>query len=135
MDFSQKINNEFCKEIGIKKYTCYLENEQTGERKYYISPSGFYKNPKNWESISRHKLKEPKYPDLINNPKNFLKLLNVQWKLFGNLGDKYLKTGEEDFELNYVKTRLKAIKICRTLGGGDGLDAYREEILNTKFEV
>ena len=135
MEFSKKINDEFCEEIGLKKISCYLENEITGEKRYYTSPSGFYKTPANWTEFKRHKLKEPTYPDLINNPENFLKLLNIQWKLFGKLGDQYRKNGEEDFELNYLTTRLKAIKLCRTFGGGDGLDAYRKEILNTHFDL
>ena len=134
MDFEQKINDEFCQEMGIKKYTCFIENKDTGERKFYINPSGYYKSPKGWNNIQRHKI-EPRYPDLINNPRNFLKLLNIQWRLFGSLADIYNRTGDENFELNYVKTRLKACRMCRSLGGGDGLDVYREEILKTKFEV
>lgn len=134
MKFEQKINDEFCKEMGIKQYTCYVQNEDTGEVRYYINPSGYYKTPKGWDNIIRQKI-EPKYPDLINNPNNFLKLLNIQWKLFGCLGDQYMKNGDENFEVNYITTRLKACKMCRTLGGGGGLDVYKKEVLNTKFEM
>ena len=135
MELSERINEDFCKEVGIKPITCSVENKDTGEVKYYLNKSSLYKAPKNWINIEKHVYDKPQYPDLINNPDNFLKLLNIQWKLFGKLGNVYTKTGEECFELNYLKTRLNAVKLCKSIGGGDGLDVYIEEILNTRFEI
>ena len=132
MEFEKQINEEFCKEVGIKKVCVRLENCDTGEIKYYTNNK--YKKPKGWNNIIKHKYDPPKYPDLIGNSTNFCYLINVQWNMFGSLGDIYGKTGDENFQLNYVKTRLKALKLCRSFGGGGMLDAYKEQINKIKFE-
>ena len=131
-----QINNAFCEEVGIKKICCALKNKKSGEIKYYVSPSALYKIPKNWQEkdIQKIKLQEPIYPDIITNTKNFLLLLNVQWSMFGELGDVYTKTGVETFECNYVKTRLKALKMCRSFGGGEMFEQYVENVKNLPFE-
>lgn len=131
---NEQINEEFCKEVGLKKVSCYIENEDTGEVRFYVSPSGVYKKPKGWNKIKTHKFEQPKYPDLINNPYNFSMLLNTQWYIFGQLGDVYTKTGHECFEANYVKTRLKALKMCKCLGGGEMLEEYKKAIQSTQFD-
>lgn len=126
---NEKINQEFCKEVGIKKACCYLQNQDTGEIRYYSNLSGLYKHPKNWKHIIKHKI-EPRYPDIINNAQNFSLVLNTHWNLFGQLGETYFRTGLESFEANYLKTRIKALKMCRSLGGGDMLNEYKKIIRN-----
>lgn len=129
----KQINDEFCKEVGIKKACCYLLNEDTQEIRYYSNLSGLYKRPKNWKNIQAKKFKNC-YPDLIHNAHNFCALLNVQWFLFGQLGDVYERTGDECFEVNYLKTRLKALKLSRSLGGGDMLQEYKKLVKDIIFE-
>lgn len=134
----EKINQEFCKEVGIKKACCYLQNRDTGEIRYYSNLSGLYKNPKNWKNIIRKKI-EPCYPDIINDYKNFSLVINTHWDLFGELGEAYYRTGLESFEANYLKTRIRAMKMCKSLGGGDMLEEYKKSIrelpLNYTTEV
>lgn len=121
------INDQFCKEVGIKKACCYLLNKDTGEIKFYSNLSGLYKKPKDWKHIEKGKF-DPKYPDLINDSFNFMNVLNVHWYLFGDLGDVYKKTGDENFESNYLKTRLSAIKMCKSFGGGELLEEYKKQL-------
>lgn len=123
----KQINEEFCKEAGLKKACCYLLNKDTDEIRYYTNLSGLYKKPKNWKHIEKGKF-EPCYPDFINNPYNFCTLLNVQWFLEGKLGDVYKRNGNETFEENYLKTRLQAMKMCKSLGGGEILDEYKKQL-------
>lgn len=130
----EQINDEFCKEIGIKKASCFLLNKDTNEVRYYTNLSGLYKKPQGWTNISKHKFNKPKYPDFIKNPFNFTLLLNVQWYMFGELGDIYKRNGEECFEANYLKTRLKAIKMCRSFGGGEMLDEYKKQLQNLPLD-
>ncbi len=130
---NEKINEEFCKEVGIKKACCYLLNKDTKEKRYYSNLSGLYKKPKNWKNILGRKFKSC-YPDLINNPSNFCALLNIQWFLFGQLGNVYERTGDECFEVNYLKTRLNALKLSRSLGGGDMLEEYKNLVKQITFE-
>lgn len=133
---TKQINDAFCEEVGIKKICCALKNKDTGQIKYYVSPSGIYKIPKNWKEKDTQKIKltTPIYPDVITNAKNFSLLLNVQWQMFGELGDVYTKTGVESFECNYVKTRLKALKMCRSFGGGEMFEQYKQNVINLPFE-
>ena len=49
-------------------------------------------------------------------------------------GDVYKRTGEESFEYNYIKTRLTAIKMCKSFGGGEMLELYKEAIQNILFD-
>ena len=130
----QEINDEFCKEVGIRKTCCYIYNKDTSEIRYYTTNSGLYKSPKTWKHVIKGKY-EPRYPNLISNPYNFLLLLNIQWFMFGELGDTYRRTGEETFEANYVKTRLKALKMCRSLGCGEGdmFNVYKERVRELPF--
>ena len=57
-----EINEEFCKEVGIKKACCYLLNKDTNEIRYYSNLSGLYKKPSGWKHIEKGKF-EPRYPD------------------------------------------------------------------------
>lgn len=136
MDLEQQINEEFCKEIGIKKACCYLLNKDTDEIRFYSNVSGLYKKPAGWKNIEKQKF-EACYPDFINNCYNFCMLLNVQWYLFGELGDVYKRNGNEPFELNYLKMRLKAIKLCKSFGGGEMLEEYKKKVreLPLDYEV
>lgn len=129
-----EINKEFCKEVGIKKACCYLLNKDTQEIRYYCNLSGLYKIPKKWKNVEKGVFKEPCYPDLINNAYNFSALINVQWFLFGELGDVYQRTGNETFEVNYLKTRLKAIKMCKSFGGGEMLEEYKRLVREIPFD-
>lgn len=129
----EQINQEFCKEVGIKKACCYLLNKDTNEIRFYSNLSGLYKKPKDWKNIEKGKF-DSKYPDLINNPINFSLLLNIQWYLFGELGDVYRRTGNECFEANYLKTRLNALKVCKSFGGGEMLEEYKKRVREIPFD-
>lgn len=129
----QEINNEFCKEMGIKKACCCLYNKDTGEIRYYTNLSGLYKQPAGWKNILKEKF-DSCYPDFINNEFNFCNLLNVQWFLDGQLGDVYKRNGTENFQANYLKTRLKAIKLCKAFGGGEMLEEYKKRVNQLPFQ-
>lgn len=129
----EQINEAFCKEIGLKKACCYLHNEETDEIRFYAHPSGLYKKPKNWKHITKGKF-EPCYPDFINNSYNFCILLNLQWFLFGELGGVYKRNGNESFQANYLKTRLSALKLCKSLGGGEMLEEYKKQVSMLPFD-
>lgn len=122
------INEEFCKEVGIKKAICYIVNEDTNEVRFYTNLSGMYKKPSGWKNITAYKFDEARYPDFINNPVNFSMLINIQWYLFGEIGDVYKRNGNESFEENYLKTRLTAMKMCKSFGGGEMLEEYKKQI-------
>lgn len=131
---TEDLNTEFCKECDIKKASCCIINKETGEIRFYTSPTGIYKKPAGWTKIQTVKFDTPRYPNLIENPFNFSALINIQWELFGEVGDAYKRTGDETFEYNYVRTRLSAIKMCKSFGGGEMLDMYKEAIRNTLFD-
>ena len=63
LDLERTLNNEFCKEVGIKQAICYIVNKETGETRFYSSLSGLYKKPSGWKKIAVYKFNEPKYPD------------------------------------------------------------------------
>ena len=128
------LNTEFCKEVGIKPAACYLLNPDTGETRFYSNLSGLYKKPAGWENVESYKFEKPKYPDLISNPYNFSQVVNVQWFMFGEMGDIYKREGQETFEYNYIKTRLTAMKMTRSFGGGEMLDEYKKAIRELVFE-
>ena len=46
----------------------------------------------------------------------------------------YQRSGTESFEINYLSIRLKAIKTCRSMGGGEMLDYYIDELRNINFD-
>ena len=71
---------------------------------------------------------------IINNPFNFCTLINVQWYLEGKLGDVYKRNGDESFEANYLKTRLNAMKMCKSLGGGEILEEYKKQLRELSFD-
>ena len=131
---SEKLNAEFCKECGIKQAICYIVNPETGEIRFYSNISCAYKKPSGWNKVESYRFDKPRYPDLINNPNNFSALINIQWDMFGELGDAYKKSGKESFEYNYVKTRLTAIKMCKSFGGGEMLEEYKKAIQATLFD-
>ena len=127
------LNEQFCKEVGIKQVVCYLFNPDTQEIRFYSNLSGLYKKPVGWKNIEQYKLEKPLYPDLFY-PNNFCKLLNIQWKMFGELGDIYKKTGTESFEYCYLKTRLTAMKMAKSFGGGEMLEEYKKAVRDCDFE-
>jgi hypothetical protein len=61
-------------------------------------------------------------------------LLNVQWMMFGEIGVVYKREGNESFEYNYLKTRLTAIKMTKSFGGGEMLDEYKRVIQEIQFD-
>ena len=129
----ETVNIEFRKEVGIKSVACYLVNAETGEVRFYSNMSGLYKKPSGWKKIQAYKFDKPRYPDLINDPCNFSMLLNVQWMMFGEIGDVYKREGDESFEYNYIKTRLTAIKMTKSFGGGEMLEEYKRVIQELPF--
>ena len=54
--------------------------------------------------------------------------------MFGEMGDIYKREGQETFEYNYIKTRLTAIKMTKSFGGGEMLDEYKKAIRELCFE-
>lgn len=130
----ETLNAEFCKECGIKQAVCYLLNKETGEIRFYSGLSGLYKHPSGWKKIEAFKFDKPRYPDLINNPFNFSELINIQWYMFGEIGDVYKREGNETFEYNYVKTRLAAMKMTKSFGGGEMLEEYKKAIQEIPFD-
>ena len=130
----EQLNTEFCKECGIKQAACYLLNPDTGEVRFYSNISGLYKHPVTWKKVEQYRFDKPRYPDLITNHYNFTKLINIQWKMFGEIGDVYKKTGNESFEYCYLKTRLTAIKMCKSFGGGEMLEEYKKAIRESEWD-
>lgn len=128
----QNLNDQFCKEVGIKRVVCYIFNTDTNEVRFYSNLSGLYKKPKGWKNIEAYKLEKPLYPNLMDS-KNFSKLINIQWKMFGEIGDVYKKSGNESFEYCYVKTRLMAMKMAKSFGGGDMLEEYKKAVRDCEF--
>ena len=122
------LNKEFCKEVGIKPVSSYIINKDTGEVKFFTRKTAAPKLPTDWKNIIAAEFKHKRYPDLINNPYNFTALLNVQWFMFGELGDVYTRDGTESFEYKYVKTRLTAMKLAKSYGGGEMLEAYKKAL-------
>jgi hypothetical protein len=133
-DLEKTLNAEFCKECGIKKAVGYILNKDDHDIRFYSSPSSLYKKPSGWKNTETVKFKEPRYPDLINNPLNFSMVLNIQWQMFGELGDVYKKNGNETFEYNYIKTRLSAIKMAKSYGGGEMLDEYKKVLRDMFYD-
>lgn len=127
------INNVFCEETGIKKVKCYVKNKETGEIRFYSNRSSKYRLPKNWKEVETFTFNKPVYPNLFD-PHNFLMLLNVQWYLFGSLGCQYRIMEDEEFQTNYLITRIKAIQLSKSLGGGELLDMYMDELQNMEFD-
>ena len=129
----EKLNQEFCELIGIKKVQSFIINDDTEEIRYYSHPSGAYKTPKGWENITSGILSKPIYPD-FTNPNNFIKLLNIQWQIFGSLGPQYNKVANESFQVNYLVTKIQGIKMCQSFGGGELLDEYIKAVRECDFE-
>ena len=131
----ESIIKDFCDLVGIKAITAYKQNTETGELKLYSNVSSLYKKLKGWneENTTYCRLGKPIYPNLLE-PENFLTLLNIQWNIFGKLGQSYIKTKEdESFEENYLINRFFAIKMCQSLGGGEMLDKYLKTLSATPW--
>ena len=127
------LNDTFCKEVGIKQASCYIINEDTSEIKFYSNKNSIYKPPKNWIHTSHGIFSNPLYPDLINNAENFLLLLNLHFTMFGSLGSVYYKLDNESFQECYLKTRLQAIRACKSYGGSYDFGLYLEEVRSLPF--
>ena len=129
------LNEEFCKEVGIKKIAGILINCDTDEIRYYSSVSSLKKIPAGWKSCKAIKFEKPLYPDLINNCNNFCALLNIKWDMFKELNNQpYIKLKEECFQATYIRTQLMAIKMSKSFGGGEMLNNYINAIKSTMFE-
>lgn len=129
----QDINAEFAQLVGIKKVQAFIVNNKDGEVRYYSHPSSAYRTPKGWEDFSVGILEEPVYPD-FTTPYNFATLLNIQWEIFGSLGPQYQRVADESFPVNYLVTKIQAIKVCRSFGGGDLLDEYIKRVREADFD-
>lgn len=123
---------DFCIEVGIKRIKSYIRNRDTNEIRFYSQDSSKYRTPKGWKNVERVSLDAYTYPDL-RKPNNFMKLLQCHWDTFNKLG-LYQRTGIESFEINYILTRLKAIKTCKSMGGGEMLDYYLDELQKIDFD-
>jgi hypothetical protein len=125
----------FCSFVGIKAARCCLYDDLKDDYIYYRSVRYLDTPPKGWEKAHKivfapHNI----YPD-ITSPENFVKLINVQWKLFGTLrGECYTDIVGEPFEHSYIRTRLKALKLAQTSGiRGEMFDEYIKELRKVKF--
>lgn len=132
IDNPKQINNRFCELVGIRPIKSALINTDTGQLRTYVTTSCLYKKPKGWENVEVYTFDEPIYPD-FTEPLNFNMLLEVQWQMFGTLGEQYTKLKNESFAVNYLFTKLKAIEILLSYGGSDTLDAYCKQIRELNF--
>ena len=132
----ETLNDEFCQEVGLKKISCILINEDTDEIRYYSSLSALNRFPVGWKNCKAIKFNKPCYPDLITNCNNFCTLLNIKWDMFKELNNQpYFNLKDECFQATYVRTQLMAIKMSRSFGGGEMLDEYIKAIKNATFEI
>ena len=129
---TQQLCKQLCDLVGIKPVRCFIYNNSTGEIRYYTHRTGKYKIPKGWNNYITGTYDEPVYPD-FTEPENFVKLLDIQWQIFGSLGPQYVKADNESFPLNYLYTKVKAINLCKSFGGADMLDKYIEQVRYTDF--
>ena len=129
----EKLIKEFCELTGIKKIVGYIRNLDTDEIRSYSNRSSLYRPPKGWVNIEVIILNKTSYPDLTS-PINFIKLLNIQWSLFGEIGAQYVLQENETFQENYLYNRINAIKTCKSFGGGEMLNEYLETVKNTDFD-
>ena len=123
----------FCTEVGIKRIKSYIKNKDTNEIRFYSQDSSKYRTPKGWKNVERVSLDAYIYPDLTK-PENFIKLLKCHWELFNKFGLYQSLGNNESFEINYILTRLKAIRTCRAMGGGEMLDYYLQELRKIDFD-
>lgn len=128
---------EFCDEAGIKPIKYILFEPNLNEYRLYSSRTALYKKPSGWGETELTTLDTPIYPDLINDPENFLMVLNLQWDMFEELGDVYQKERDESFQYNYLNTKLKALKMCKSFGGGEMMEEYKKELrkLNYGYDI
>ena len=126
----QELNDEYCKLVGIKKIKYQVLNKDTYELKYF---SGKVKLPKSWTNIQVMEFDKPRYPDFIDNPYNFMLLVNTQWFLFGELGACYTQQEKETFECNYLYSKIKAMEMCDSFGGGEMMEEYKKQVQNLNF--
>ena len=129
---TEQLNTTFCQLVGIKPIKAILYNPETNEAKTYSSTNCIYRRPKGWENAIVNTYDKPKYPDFTEK-ENFYALLDLQWKLFGSLGDQYVRLKDESFEVNYLYSKVKAIQILKAYGGSEMLDKFIEEIKNLTF--
>ena len=128
----EQLNITFCELVGIKPIRALLIAED-GEVKPYTTTNCIYRKPKGWENSEVVTFDYPKYPDFTEEH-NFCILINIQWELFGNLGDQYLKMKEESFPVNYLYTKIKAIQTMKAYGGSDMLNEFCERVRNSDYE-
>ena len=127
------LNKTFCDLVGIKPIKALLIHAETQERKTYTTTKCAYRRPKGWENAKLIIFKHPVYPDLTEEY-NAIKLINVQWHLFGNIGDQYVMMNNEDFQTNYLYTKIKAIQTLRVFGGSDMLDEFCRQVREIDFD-
>ena len=130
----EELNEAFCEELELKKALVQVTNMETGEARAYSSKSSLYRLPVGWNNVETIEFDAPRYPDFINNNNNFCKLLNIHWFMFKHLGNQYTQNDLESFQYNYIETRLKAIQMCKSFGGGEMLEEYIKTVRNTMFD-
>lgn len=130
----REINNKFCELIGMKPIKAVLLNVDTKEVKTYFSISCLYKKPKGWVNTKICILKTPLFPD-FTDPINFSKLIELQWEMFGNIGDQYFRMRNESFAVNYLFSKVRAIETLLSYGGSEMLEEYIDRIYSTNFYI
>lgn len=133
----EELNEEFCKECGIKPIYGYTMKDVFTEPTYYYSKQSLTKALKKLPQGYAYQICEtPTYPDLLNEEINFIKFINVQWNIFGQIGtDMYIKVSDESFQYNYMMMRLNALKACKAFGGGEMMEEYKKALRKTQFIV
>ena len=132
MEKINQLNKEFGNLVGLKPVSSFIINNDTGEIRFYNCKSSIYKKPKGWTNTYCGVFKEPIHID-FTSPTNFQKLINVQWRIFNSLGPKYERIKDEPFEVAYLNSKIAAIKIAKSFGGGEMLNAYIDEVARTDF--
>ena len=91
---------------------------------------------KGWKETDVHTVRYDidMYPD-FTEPDNFCNLINIQWKIFGSLGDQYTLISDENFQCNYLYNKIQGIKAMLSYGGSNVLQEYIEAIHNMPIKL
>lgn len=128
------LNKTFCNLVGIKPVKSILINPKTNEMKTYTTTNCLYRKPKGWENSKVITFDIPKYPD-FTDVENHQLLIDIQWKLFGSIGDTYTQMRDESFAVNYLYMKIRAMQTIRSLGGSDMLEDFCEMVRNSDYTV
>lgn len=130
----EQLNITFCDIVGIKPIRGLIINEDTEEVRTYQSINSLYRIPKSWSNcnIKRVIFDTYRYPDftLVDN---FYLLLDIQWQLFGNIGDQYIRIRDESFPVNYLYNKVKALQTIKAYGGSDMLYEFCKKVRECQY--